>query len=78
MVRRGYLESAVAVSFAAVPGTTFRSTSPRPSAAGTSQAGGAGSVTHTYATGGTYDVKLVLVDTNYCNEPDSIIKQIRI
>jgi PKD repeat protein len=31
-------------------------------------------LTHTYAAGGTYDVKLVLIDTNYCNEPDSVIK----
>jgi gliding motility-associated-like protein len=45
---------------------------------GSSQLGGSGSVTHTYAAGGTYDVKLVLIDTNYCNEPDSIIHQIRI
>lgn len=45
---------------------------------GASQLAGTGPVTHTYAAGGTYDVKLVLIDTNYCNEPDSIIKQIRI
>lgn len=45
---------------------------------GTRTAGGGGSVTHTYAAPGTYNVKLVLVDTNYCNEPDSLIKQIRI
>ena len=45
---------------------------------GSSQVAGLGSVNHTYAAGGTYDVKLVLVDTNYCNQPDSLIKQIRI
>ncbi len=45
---------------------------------GNSQLAGTGSVTHSYASAGTYDVKLVLIDTNYCNEPDSIIKQIRI
>jgi gliding motility-associated-like protein len=45
---------------------------------GTTQAGGGGSVNHTYAAPGTYNVKLLLVDTNYCNEPDSVIKQIRI
>jgi len=45
---------------------------------GNSQLAGLGSVTHTYAVGGTYDVRLVLIDTNYCNEPDSITKQIRI
>ncbi len=45
---------------------------------GTSQLAGTGKVVHTYATAGTYDVKLTLIDTNYCNEPDSLIKQIRI
>ncbi len=45
---------------------------------GTTQLAGAGPVTHSYAAGGTYNVKLTLVDTNYCNEPDSLIKQIRI
>ncbi len=45
---------------------------------GSSQPAGTGPVTHTFAAGGTYDVKLVLIDTNYCNEPDSLVKQIRI
>ncbi|MCW3088139.1 MAG: cell surface protein, partial [Sediminibacterium sp.] len=45
---------------------------------GLTQLAGAGSVTHTYAIGGTYDVKLILIDTNYCNEPDSIVHQVRI
>ncbi len=45
---------------------------------GTKQVAGIGIVTHTYSTPGTYDVKLTLVDTNYCNEPDSLVKQIRI
>ncbi len=45
---------------------------------GTSQVAGVGPVTHTYAAGGTYDIKLVLIDTNYCNQPDSLVKQIRI
>ncbi len=45
---------------------------------GNTQLAGKGSVTHTYAAPGTYDVHLVLIDTNYCNEPDSIIKQIRL
>ena len=45
---------------------------------GTTRLAGGGSVTHTYAAPGTYNVKLVLIDTNYCNEPDSLIKQIRI
>lgn len=39
---------------------------------------GTGSVTHTYAAPGTYNVRLVLIDTNYCNEPDSLVKQIRL
>jgi len=34
--------------------------------------------THTYTAPGTYQVKMVLIDTNFCNEPDSIVKQIRI
>jgi gliding motility-associated-like protein len=45
---------------------------------GTTQLAGGGIVRHTYATGGTYDVKLVLVDTNYCNHPDSVVQQFRI
>ncbi len=45
---------------------------------GLSQSAGLGPVVHTYASAGTYDVRLVLIDSNYCNEPDSIVKQIRI
>ncbi|MFN7015281.1 MAG: PKD domain-containing protein, partial [Bacteroidia bacterium] len=45
---------------------------------GTTRIAGTGIVTHTYAAGGTFDVKLVLIDTNYCNHADSIIQQIRI
>ncbi|MES2004701.1 MAG: PKD domain-containing protein [Bacteroidota bacterium] len=45
---------------------------------GITQLAGKGSVTHTYAAAGTYNVSLTLIDTNYCNEPDSVIKQIRI
>lgn len=45
---------------------------------GNSQLAGSGPVTHTYAAGGTYNVKLVLIDSNYCNEPDSLVKQVRI
>jgi gliding motility-associated-like protein len=45
---------------------------------GTTQLAGQAPVTHTYAAGGTYNVKLVLLDTNYCNGPDSMVKQIRI
>lgn len=45
---------------------------------GTTRIAGPGIVTHSYAAGGTYDVKLVLIDTNYCNHADSIVQQIRI
>ncbi len=45
---------------------------------GNTQLAGIGSVTHTYAAAGTYNVRLVLIDTNYCNEPDSIVKSIRL
>lgn len=45
---------------------------------GNTRIAGPGIVTHTYAAGGTYDVKLVLLDTNYCNHPDSLVQQIRI
>lgn len=45
---------------------------------GTTQAAGTGSVTHTYASPGTYNVRLLLVDTNYCNAPDSLVQQIRL
>lgn len=43
---------------------------------GTKLAAGSGIVTHMYAVGGAYNVKLTLNDTNYCNSPDSLIKQI--
>jgi gliding motility-associated-like protein len=32
----------------------------------------------TYTSAGTYNVKLYLSDTNYCNSPDTIIKQFRL
>ncbi|MDE3235900.1 MAG: PKD domain-containing protein [Bacteroidota bacterium] len=35
-------------------------------------------VQHTYAAPGTYNVRLVLMDTNYCNQADSVIKVLRI
>jgi gliding motility-associated-like protein len=35
-------------------------------------------VNHTYAAPGTYIVKLILIDTNYCNEPDTLIKTLRV
>jgi gliding motility-associated-like protein len=45
---------------------------------GTTQIAGTQSVNHTYAARGTYNVTLTLIDTNYCNYPDSLTKQLRI
>jgi gliding motility-associated-like protein len=39
---------------------------------------GNGSVNHTYAGAGTYNVRLVMVDTSYCNYPDSVTKVLRV
>lgn len=39
---------------------------------------GGGSLTHAYAAPGTYPVRLVLLDTNYCNYPDSLTKNLRV
>jgi gliding motility-associated-like protein len=39
---------------------------------------GSASVTHTYQSAGTYNVSLILIDSNYCNFPDTIKKQLRI
>ena len=36
------------------------------------------SYTHAYAAAGTYNIVLRLLDTSYCNYPDSVLKQIRI
>jgi len=45
---------------------------------GSSQLMGAESVQHPYLKPGTYNVGLVLLDTNYCNQADSFALQIRI
>ena len=45
---------------------------------GSLQLTGLGSVIHNYIAAGTYNVRLVLDDTSYCNAPDSIEKQLRI
>jgi gliding motility-associated-like protein len=37
-----------------------------------------GSVFHNYASAGTYNVKMILNDSAYCNYPDTIIKPLRI
>lgn len=39
---------------------------------------GNGSVNHIYAAPGTYNVKLYLRDTTYCNYPDSAVKTLRV
>lgn len=39
---------------------------------------GNGSVNHTYAAPGTYNVRLVMVDTSYCNFPDSVTRTLRV
>jgi len=39
---------------------------------------GTASVTHSYQSPGTYNVTLVLIDTNYCNFPDSTQKTLRV
>ncbi len=45
---------------------------------GTRQVASFGPVTHTYAAPGTYNVRLILIDTSFCNELDSIETQLRI
>ncbi len=39
---------------------------------------GTNSVNHVYSGPGTYNVKLILTDTTYCNSPDSITIQLRV
>jgi gliding motility-associated-like protein len=39
---------------------------------------GFNSVFHNYASPGTYNVKLKLIDTTFCNSPDSLVIQIRV
>lgn len=39
---------------------------------------GTASVFHNYAAPGTYNVKLILNDSVYCNYPDTVIKQLRV
>ncbi len=63
----------------APPGKPFKPTSFRwDFGDGTTQIAGGQTLTHTYAAGGTYNTKLVLLDTNYCNYPDSVMIQIRV
>ena len=39
---------------------------------------GTGSITHSFAAAGTYKVRLILPDTNYCNSPDSMTVTLRV
>jgi gliding motility-associated-like protein len=39
---------------------------------------GVDTITHSYASSGTYQVELILLDTNYCNYPDSLTKPLRV
>jgi gliding motility-associated-like protein len=39
---------------------------------------GTSTVTHSFASPGSYTVKLYLMDTAYCNTPDSLVKTIRV
>ena len=45
---------------------------------GTTLISNADSIMHSYASPGTYFVKLYLNDTAYCNSPDSVVKQLRV
>ncbi len=40
--------------------------------------GGTATVTHNFPAAGTYNVKLILVDTGYCNAPDSLVIPLRV
>ncbi|MET0300326.1 MAG: PKD domain-containing protein, partial [Flavitalea sp.] len=41
-------------------------------------AAGPGAITHRYPAAGTYNARLVLIDTNYCNAPDSLVTVLRV
>ena len=45
---------------------------------GTTIVSGPSSITHFYGTAGTYKVRLLLVDTNYCNFPDSVVQTLSV
>jgi gliding motility-associated-like protein len=39
---------------------------------------GTAAINHTYTTAGTYNVRLILNDSSYCNSPDTVFKPLRI
>ena len=45
---------------------------------GTRVVSGPGNISHSYASPGTYNVRLILPDTNYCNAPDSVPVTLRV
>ena len=45
---------------------------------GTRVVAGQGAVTHNFAAAGSYNVRLILPDTNYCNAPDSLPLLLRV
>lgn len=45
---------------------------------GTTLVSNAATVQHSYSAPGTYNVKLYLSDTTYCNSPDSVVQQLRV
>lgn len=45
---------------------------------GQTQIAGPGSVDHTYPSLGTYEVRLELIDTNYCNYPNDLVDTLRL
>lgn len=63
----------------AAPGKPFTNTSFKwDFGDGSSQVVGTSTVDHTYPAKGTYNVKLILLDTNYCNYPDTFNITLRI
>lgn len=45
---------------------------------GTSLTSGPQTVSHNYLAAGNYNVRLILIDTNYCNEPDTVVQTLRV
>ena len=45
---------------------------------GTTLTTGTASITHAFAAAGSYIIKLILVDTNFCNSPDTVFKTLNV